>query len=434
MRGKSTWLFLVLIGVFGLLPPVLHTLLSSAPSVSPKDAMATLARVPDRTLLIDVRRDTVYGPSVHAAALPLPQPEQLSPELLRAKDQVFLLCNTGMRGGLMARVFHERGFTNVFAVAGGIEAWIAQSTLSGAGRGETPAAGAGREPTAVARRNQLTWLEQSIICFASFGLKPVYELVTLIIVVVIWRRRESHWRTMRWAMVAFFVGENACAVNFLFYGLENFTWEFWHCYGMLVAFGLAAYALLDFIDHQMIHYSQRDKPCAFLGLCKSCYKHKPVACNLWILFLFAVPAVMLLCFMPLSAPFRNFTCVGKVFGNDVLFTHSLLQQLCEIRIYPWLAMGFLALTWAVLIVGKESAMERSKAFFATGLGVLGFSVLRFLLFWAYAENILWAEAWEEITEFLFVLTVVLLLCLKRINGVIRPVPADCGTPIPARGR
>jgi hypothetical protein len=62
-------------------------------------------------------------------------------------------------------------------------------------------------------------------------------------------------------MVAFFLGENACAVNFLFYEMENFTWEFWHCYGMLVAFGFVFYALLDFVDHSMIRYS--DQKCAW---------------------------------------------------------------------------------------------------------------------------------------------------------------------------
>ena len=233
---------------------------------------------------------------------------------------------------------------------------------------------------------------------------------------VIWKWPESHWRMLRWAMLVFFAGENACAVNYLFYGLENFTWEFWHCYGMLIAFGLTFLALLDFLDQQLIHYSQPDKACAWFSLCKSCYKHKPMACNMRMLFIYTVPGLVVLCAIPLSAPFLDFTCVGGVYGHDVVFTHALQQQLFEIRIYPILAMLCFAWVWIQLIRRKEAALVVSMPFLAAGLGLLGFSMMRFVLFWSFSGNILWAEVWEEITEFLFITLMVVLVRFRWSRG------------------
>jgi hypothetical protein len=225
---------------------------------------------------------------------------------------------------------------------------------------------------------------------------------------------------MRWGLLAFFLGENACAVNYLFYGLTSFAWEFWHCYGMLVAMGLISYAAIEFADEHMVRYGLEDRPCSFLDLCKRCYKHQPVACNVWLLFIFAIPAMMVLCFMPLTASFRDFSCIGSVFGSEVLFSHSRLQQFYEIRIYPILALVLFGISWLSLLAGRERGMPAARLLFAAGLGPFGFSMMRFVLFWGFSENILWAEVWEEFTELLTVLAILVLLNTHRIARWLRP--------------
>ena len=64
---------------------------------------------------------------------------------------------------------------------------------------------------------------------------------------------------------------------------------------------------------------------------------------------------------------------------------------------------------------RESRFEASKMFYAMGAGPLGFSLLRFFLYWGYQERPLWADAWEEITEFLFI--ALLFWVVLRIRAV-----------------
>lgn len=396
---------------FGVLTPLVQTLQNSVPSVTPDEVRAALARDPANNLLVDIRQNSVYGTTLLPGSVKESCPQKLNPELLRSKTSVFLICNTGWASSRAVRYLRKNGVNNVYSVQGGFERWLSGNIAAC----KTADRAVKEVPDETVKRIPFTYLEQVMICVASFGLKPLYELLALVLAWVIWKKPESHWRVVRWGLLAFFLGENACAVNYLFYGLENFTWEFWHCYGMLVAFGLISYAVVDFVDHQLLHYSQRETSCAFVNICKKCYKHQPVACNLWILFLFTIPALIILCLMPLCAPFKNFMSVGPILGPDVLFTHSIMQQMYEIRIYPLLAMFFFAAAWLLLLKEKEEGMTTSKMLFAAGLGTMGFSLMRFLIYWSFSDTLLWAEAWEEITEFLFILSIVFLLCVKTIN-------------------
>lgn len=332
------------------------------------------------------------------------------------RTTVLLLATFALAFGALVPLTHE--FLSHYAPAATAELQQAPGAAT-AGPCRAPLGLGDLSPEAT-KRIAFTPLEQFLICFTSFGLKPLYGLLSLGAVIALRRRQEPHWRALHWGLLAFFLGEAACAVNYLFYKLENFTWEFWHCYGMLIAFSLISYALVEFSDRFIVRYSLRDAPCAFLGLCKACYKHQPSACTLWVLFLFTVPAIGLLCLIPLSAAFRDFSSVGAVYGTNVLFTHSTLQQLYEIRVYPLLALFFFSLSWAILLKKREAGMEASKPLFAAGLGTLGFSLLRFLLYWSFSDNVLWAQSWEEITEFLFASSVTVLLCAKRISHRLQP--------------
>ena len=55
----------------------------------------------------------------------------------------------------------------------------------------------------------------------------------------------------------------------------------------------------------------------------------------------------------------------------------------------------------------------SKVFFAAGMGTMGFSFLRLVLFHAFRDNLVWFGAWEEVTELLFVLGVGATLWIFR---------------------
>ena len=48
-----------------------------------------------------------------------------------------------------------------------------------------------------------------------------------------------------------------------------------------------------------------------------------------------------------------------------------------------------------------------------GLGLLSFSLLRFFLQHAFGQAVVWANAWEELTELATVLTLIAILWIFR---------------------
>jgi len=265
-------------------------------------------------------------------------------------------------------------------------------------------------------RFRSTLFEQAVICAAAFFLKPLYEIIALVLVLWLWKNREPDIAALRRSMTAFFIGENACAVNFLFFNEQSDLLEFFHTYGMLVCFGFAGYALLKAIDIRIIKFSNKKDRCALLQLCKQCYKYQDVACNLRVLSLFAILACIVAALMPLTAELESYYYVTEIFGDDVIFGHSILQEVFEVRLYPLATLFFFVLSFSVLYFRKEKGIETSKVLFAIGLGPLCFSLMRFLCFWGYSGNPLWAEAWEEITEFLFVgLVLCIILRVRKVS-------------------
>ena len=64
-------------------------------------------------------------------------------------------------------------------------------------------------------------------------------------------------------------------------------------------------------------------------------------------------------------------------------------------------------------VKKDEPVGWSKVLFAAGMGPLGFGFLRFVLFTAYRENLVWFAFWEEITELLYIFGVGVVLWIFR---------------------
>jgi hypothetical protein len=173
---------------------------------------------------------------------------------------------------------------------------------------------------------------------------------------------------------------------------------------------------MEAVDARVVHFSARSERCALLATCGSCYKHREVRCALYRLFLFVPPAAAALALMLFTAKPGLRYVHGDVFGTDVLFGHPLVPQLFEIRLCPLLAVPFLIAAFAVLLVSKERGFEASKILLAMGLGPLSFGLVRFLLYWGWAANPIWADAWEELTELLFVgFAMWLVLGIERVR-------------------
>ncbi len=144
-----------------------------------------------------------------------------------------------------------------------------------------------------------------------------------------------------------------------------------------------------------------------------CIKHADVPCGFQRLFLFLIPAVMLVALMPLCAAIVPVAYNTRIWGTVYTYSHPVVYQVFEQRYLPVVAIVLLAISWVTLRFKRTDAVAWAKVFFAAGVAAIGFGFLRLVLFHCYRDNLVWFGAWEEITELLFILAVALVLWLFR---------------------
>ncbi len=420
---KKTLFIVILAGVV-IAPLIWWGFFGNTPGITPEKALRLLEAPQSRAVLVDVRSPAEFEQIRLKQAVNVPLdsilagPDTPWTALLSGRTPVLVICNSGISSALAVKQLNRNGFKDVLNVTGGMDGWRVRNSRGSHGtiaRIVTP----GGERDAVPRIRYSPF-EQLLICAAAFGIKPLYELVSLVLVILLWRRSAPDLTALRRAMIAFFLGENACTVNFPFFSEQNLLLEYFHMYGMLICFGLAWYALAKAVDIRMIRFSEPDAKCALLPLCTSCYKYRKVSCNIRLVFLFVIPATALISLMPLTASIHSYFFIGKILFNDAVLGHSAAYQYLELRLWPLVALVLFAASFAVLFFQKEKGFEASKILFCAGLGPISFSLMRFLLFFGYARNPLWADAWEEITEFLFIAFAAWIVF--RIRSVTRAAP------------
>jgi len=152
----------------------------------------------------------------------------------------------------------------------------------------------------------------------GFGVKPFYMCLALAPAIILWRSRWPELVALRWGLLAFFVGEAFCAVNFLAFHDDSYLSEYLHSFGMVLCFGFATRAAFEGMDRWLIRYSDAAKTCAALPLCRQCIKHADVPCGLRRMFCLVIPATMVMACMPLTAIFSadsyNTTILGTYYN------------------------------------------------------------------------------------------------------------------------
>jgi len=407
-------------------PLLLYRLvLDGVPSVSPVEAEALREEAPDSVVMIDVRSREEYQEhrirgSVNwplELILALDSLDEL-PDSFRNK-QLLLICESGILSVEATRHLHDLGVREARNVRGGIIGYV---TLTGRpcplDRLDALFAGSAPLPYWESPR-----YEQWAVFLSGFGVKTLYEILSLAAIIVLWRRREADLSALRWGFIFFLSGELACATNYFLFHERSYLWEFFHSLGMVAAFGFAVFALLEGLDARVIRYSDAEKRCAALSLCRDCYKQGVVACGFKRSFHFLIPAFFAISFLPLCA-----TPVAQSYNTTVLdhlynCSHAVVYQLFEIRLCPAAALVLFGMAFFVLIGKKENAVAWSKVFFAGGAGALGFSLFRLFLFGTFRDDLIWFIAWEEITEFLFVSGTLYVLWVFR-RGLLGAWPAD----------
>jgi rhodanese-related sulfurtransferase len=409
----------VLLAVLGGLPPVIlyWAVVARVPAVSPETAREVLDAPGTSAVLVDVRTPEEYAEGhveaacnwPYAGITALTSAEGMPAELHGRR--LLLICQSGILSSLATRQLRSAGVLDATNVQGGMQDWVASAE-----KPCTPSlcrlrAKSGEVRTLPMRESPP--LEQWAAVVSGLIVKPLYTVVALLLIVILWRQKSPDLAALRWALVCFFVGENFCAANYIVYADRSTAFEYLHDYGMILCFGLTIYAILEGMDRRLIKLSDPDARCAALGLCRRCTKHADVPCGLQRVFLFFIPVLMILAAAPLCVELVPASYNTTIFGRFYNYSHPVVDQVFEVRYLPALAMVLLLVSVAVLQFGKRDAVLWSKVFFAAGTGALGFSFLRLVLFHAFRDNLVWFGAWEEFTELLYVLGVGAVLWVFR---------------------
>ena len=183
-----------------------------------------------------------------------------------------------------------------------------------------------------------------------------------------------------------------------------------HSYSMAVAFALAAYALLEGLDERLVHFSRADKQCAMLPVCGPCVKYQAVRCGIRRIAQLMSVLLVVLALIPLLSPF-SYTAYNTQVGPVIhYYVRPAVQQWFEARYSPWIAILLVGLALLVMLLTPRATIHPLARLLLCGsVGFLGFAVFRVTLGMIYAEALIWATFWEELTELMFVVAVIYLL-------------------------
>jgi len=269
----------------------------------------------------------------------------------------------------------------------------------------------------------MTAVEQWLAIAIAVAIKPLYLLIALGTVIWLWRQQAADLVALRWGLLIFWLGEIACAANYIFFGGESDFWEFLHNYGMAVGFSFTAYAVLEGVDLRIFKYSAPKERCAALPLCQACIKYADTPCKLRQLFGVLLPALFCVAAIPLCATLQVTAYHASVLGAMCVFAQPMSCQLFECRYCPFLAMGLLAASWGVLQFKRENPVGFAKVLLAAAIGPMSFGLLRLFLFTTFRDNLIWFDVWEEINELIFTAATAYLLWIFRRSLFAQPALA-----------
>ena len=278
-----------------------------------------------------------------------------------------------------------------------------------------PAAGtSGANPASeVLTLHSMSVAEQWLAVITGFGIKPLYMLISLGLVGWLGRQRALDLTALRWGLILFWLGEAACAADYLFFGGHSDFWEFLHSYGMAVGFSFVTFAVIEGVDTRIINYSAPWERCTLVNLCRTCAKYADAPCKLRQLFAVLLPAMIVVAILPLCSRLQAVAYHVNLFGTTQTYAQPLSCQLFESRYCPLLATGLLTASWLVLWWKREDPVALAKILFAAAVGPLSFGLVRLFLFSTFRDNLVWFDVWEEVTELLFTLAVTYVLWIFR---------------------
>jgi rhodanese-related sulfurtransferase len=399
------WLIMAVIVLGTAVPGLLYWLvLTSAATVTPWQAKTLLRQADAAAVLVDVRSSTDYAQGHLDSAVNWPY-EQLvtaaAPQDVPAalRDRTLLLIDDVGWASLGAtRHLRRNGVAAARNVRGGIQEWtrsLAHTTGESFDRWRGADGVVGDLPF-----RQPTLAGQVISVMAFFVVKPIYTLLSLVVVVLLWRETSADLVALRWSMIFFFVCENACALNVLALKETSYVLEYLHSAGMAVCLSFLAFAVLEGVDRRVVGLSTPHQRCAAMGLCGTCVKQAEVPCGLRRLLTMFVPLLIVVACMLPTADWHDAAYNTTVFGEFYPYGHLRVFQMYENWVCAVAAIGCLLAAFVLIQFAGIASLHRAQVALAAGIGPLGFGLLRVLMGGIYSHTQVWFGFWEEMTELL----------------------------------
>jgi len=408
------WLATALVAAGVLIPLVLYWFYwGRVPTVLPAEAKRLLRANDDSMFLVDVRNRSEFDFRHIDGAYNWPLTEILAARSQNdiparfAGRRLLLICTTGVSSRTVTLHLRKLGLAETTNVRGGLQEWIAD--VSGPRGAVFERFKTGTGDTLEFPFRPMPRYQQFLAVASGYGIKPAYTLLSLALVIILWRRTAFDLAALRWGLLFFFLGENCCAINYLFFDHLSYFFEYLHSYGMLLAFGFITFAAFEGVDRRILMLSDPSRKCAAVGLCRGCVKHSHHSCGLRQMFLIIIPAAIVLALIPFCADWQSNSYNTIIFRTFYNYSHPSIQQQLEILYCPIAAIVMLTASLLVLLLKKESPLAYAKLAFAAGAGLLGFAFLRAALFRMFASEMMWAVFWEEATELLFIIGVCAVL-------------------------
>ena len=306
MSRTETTVLIILMILCSIIPPAAYYILSNVPTISPKEAKQLLRKAPNDTLLLDVRDKQEFDRIHVYKSVNIPHHDfkqsNIDDDFFRIMQlkMVLVLSSSGMPSATATRELRNNNI-KAFNIKGGLNAWIADEEKNNTGI-TIFKSGSGKEiflPFRIAPSH-----EQWLAVLTGYGVKPFYTLLSFILIIILWKKTEIEMKALKYAMIFFFLGENFCAANYLFFQHESYLFEYFHSLGMVLCFGFVVYALFEGMDKYVFHYIDRQKRCALLGLCVRCIKYEEVPCALKRTFIFLSFSASAVALMPLFAELK----------------------------------------------------------------------------------------------------------------------------------
>jgi rhodanese-related sulfurtransferase len=390
--------------------------LGRVPSLTAIEARKILQKKSPSAILVDIRtteefkRSHVDG-SVNWPFESIARVKHLNDIPIDYRHSILIfICDAGLLSARAVRKVDGITTQRIFHVKGGRQAWVKGTTAI-----EKPFFRLKTQSgvTAPFPFHAETLLEQAIVCFAAFVVKPLYMILSLILIWVLRRQHSLDLLALKWAYIFFLAGESFCALNYLFFDEESYLIEYLHMLGMVAAFGATVFAFIQFMNLRLIHISDRKKKCAAHTLCTDCIKYTETSCGFSHLLIIIAGALIICAFIPLLATTSSISYNTEIFGSDYHYTHPVIFQYYETVYAPTVAMVLLLIALLLLSKNRIPTDQPEIYLFSAGTGLLGFSFFRLILLAVFRDDLLWFVFWEETTELLYIIGTGISLWLFR---------------------